>query len=393
MTSVSVSSQQQQTLGLQKALGRLSPHQQAILRAAQVSSPEDLYALLHNFPSLSRLDFDLPALSFAAVSSISPEYRASLANAGEEAQATPAFGAYPPAEASAQIGFEVPEPPPDQTESSQNETGLPWPPIAGTGATATGPTLDLRPGHLFWPIRDQGRRGTCVAFALAACREFLGFEDGEEPSNFDLSEQLLYWATKLVPGEPNPNRDGTFLAFASRALERNGVCLEASWPYNGTPNPGNVTQQNPPTIPAPAAVAEALNYASPAHLFSAGGTATALRSALESERRPVAISVPVFSDLLVPGSNNWNTPLAYAFGKIIDPPATSIVRSGHAVCVTGFVEDSSEIHGGYFTFRNSWGTAIFGRSLPATGYFGPEAGYGQISATYVEKYLWEMCQL
>ena len=81
------------------------------------------------------------------------------------------------------------------------------------------------------------------------------------------------------------------------------------------------------------------------------------------------------------------------YGQVLDPPATAVVDGGHAVCVVGFVPDADETTGGYFIFRNSWGTGAFGRRLPVRGSHAPERGYGQISATYVEKFLWEMCVL
>lgn len=49
--------------------------------------------------------------------------------------------------------------------------------------------------------------------------------------------------------------------------------------------------------------------------------------------------------------------------------------------------------GGYFIIRNSWGTQKFGRDAPTLDWHTPESGYGQVSATYIENYLWELCVL
>ena len=90
------------------------------------------------------------------------------------------------------------------------------------------------------PVRDQGQRGTCVAFATVALREFLN--DCRE----DLSEQFLYWACKQLDGLPEP---GTYIHTAMSALAEYGVCTESIWPYNpvqtddeaqGPPPPGGI---------------------------------------------------------------------------------------------------------------------------------------------------------
>ena len=77
------------------------------------------------------------------------------------------------------------------------------------------------------------------------------------------------------------------------------------------------------------------------------------------------------------------------YGRVLDPPPTSVVAGGHAVCVTGFEPDASERVGGWFIIRNSWNNGWATQS-PAPGYYSPEIGYGQISATYIDQYLWEM---
>jgi hypothetical protein len=122
--------------------------------------------------------------------------------------------------------------------------------------------------------------------------------------------------------------------------------------------------------------------------------AAALVLQLLGAGRPVAVSLPVFRDPAVPsGPINWATPVAWAYGRILNPPARSVVAGGHCVCVTGFVPDASEPNGGYFILRNSWG-ADWANLAPAPGSsYSPEQGYGEISATYVDAYCWELFQL
>jgi C1A family cysteine protease len=97
-------------------------------------------------------------------------------------------------------------------------------------------------------------------------------------------------------------------------------------------------------------------------------------------------------DPSVPQSDNWATNVGWSYGFVLDPPPASVVSGGHCVCVTGFVADEAKPLGGYFILRNSW-SAQWGSLLAAAGYLAPEAGYGQISASYVDQYLWELGRL
>ena len=107
----------------------------------------------------------------------------------------------------------------------------------------------------------------------------------------------------------------------------------------------------------------------------------------------VAISLPVAEDPLAQGVNNWTTAVGRLYGVVLDPPpVVARTTKGHAVCVTGFVPDANEATGGYFIFRNSWG-AGWASGAPVAGRRSPEVGYGEVSATYVDRYLWEWCAL
>jgi hypothetical protein len=64
---------------------------------------------------------------------------------------------------------------------------------------------------------------------------------------------------------------------------------------------------------------------------------------------------------------------------------------GHAVCVLAFQPDPSETAGGWFIFRNSvselWCTRP---NVLLTVPLIPAAGWGALSASYVEHHAWEM---
>lgn len=241
-----------------------------------------------------------------------------------------------------------------------------------------------------WAIRDQGMRGTCVAFATAALLEHRELSAGAAGS--DLSEQYLYWAIKTQTADPWHTIDGTTLGFARDALETTGVCTEPSWPYDPVPRPGNIPHESATEPPGHAhREAAALRHLGVHRTASTSGNARTLVAEL-SRCAPVAIALPVFRDSLQPQNNNWNTSVGLLYGRVLDPPPTSIVDSGHAVAVVGFAPDPGEPNGGYFIIRNSWGTG-WGRLLPAVGSVASAPGYGQVSATYVEHFLWELYRL
>ena len=361
-------------------LADLTPLEQKVLEDIGVRTPEDLLSLTWNFPSLGGIGLDLPKLSFAANASAPQTAFTNVVKKFSLGQAPPprfAHGAKIPPSAPVQPGYTVPLPAPASGASIT-------PPVY--------PALDFRfPG---WTVKDQGARGTCVAFSVIACREHLLHS---EAAFNDLSEQYLFWATKTSTADPNPTDDGTWIEFARDALSKAGTCVSGLWPYVGTVLPGSVTHASA-TAPSTGARSDALKWRHSAGTYhssaSMSGKAAVVINAMLSTQRPVAVSLPVFGDPIHPGSDNWNMAVGISFGRVIDPPPTSVVVGGHAVCLTGFVPDSSEPKGGWFILRNSWGSLAWANSLPAAlPYVAPELGYGQISATYVDRYLMEMCVL
>jgi hypothetical protein len=354
---------------------QLHPNEVAILRASGVRSIEDVDSLVSSFPSLGKAGLRVPLLSAASGKRRSHRFAALSAQiSSAPRQFSIVHGAVPPPQAHWKIGAVAPLPPAAASVIAAA------PPPAGT--------IDLRP--LNWPVRNQGNyRGTCVAFACAACLEHPRWTANPQ----DLSEQFLYWAIK-TRHDPKPAVDGTFLDYAQAALATEGICAESLCLYNASPIPNNVSQDNPGVMPTSAAIAAAAGNT------LAGGTyrsfttpGAAVNDVLTglNQGRVVAITVPVFGDPAAPGTqDNWSTPVAWQYGRVLNPPPTASVVGGHAVCITGFAPDSSEPIGGYFIIRNSWGTQ-WAAAAPAPGNtWSPEPGYGEISATYIDTYAWEV---
>lgn len=349
---------------------KLTQIEEDVLRQSGVRSNEDVDSLVKNFPSIVEAGVRLPVMSNAAAQHLSAAY-SSVADRITSEPPSIGLGANPPPGASTTLGNVVGSAPP--------------PPFI----PPTGPTpIDLR--VLPWPVRDQQRRGTCVAFGATACVEHL--RSTTEGSNPDYSEQFLYWAIKDHSGDPAKNRDGTWLQFARDMLQQDGICHEKLCSYIGAIAP-------PAPVSGPAPSAKAISEAA-SHMFAAAtyrqrpsGAASLVLNCL-GNGRPVAVSLPVFKDPAVPnGPINWATPVGWAYGRVLNPPIRSVVDGGHCVCITGFVPDSAEPNGGYFILRNSWGTR-WANLAPSLGNSNsPEQGYGEISATYVDTYCWELFQL
>jgi hypothetical protein len=249
----------------------------------------------------------------------------------------------------------------------------------------SGVAVDNRLPH--WPVRDQGDRGTCVAFAVTACREYEA-----KQGSLDLSEQYLYWATKTSVGDPWPNQDGTLLQFGGNALAQIGICRRDFWPYDQRRQLGDLTHANNanPSAAAHSDAAQwrvAMVHSSPAGLSSS--PSAYLRQVLDATRKPLAISLPVFVDALGGRVTNWTWSGAIDRGWVLDPAPTFLFRDGHAVCVTGWMDDQNAPGGGWFIIRNSWGT----RWARNPQHPVPEPGYGRVSARYVDTYLWELSHL
>lgn len=223
------------------------------------------------------------------------------------------------------------------------------------------PAVRLMDGML--PVRDQGRRGTCTAFASVALREHLA------AGGTALSEQFLYWACKELDGYPGA---GTYLRTAAAVLGEYGVCPASVWAYH--PLPGATEGQGPP----PAGAREA---AKDYQLAGAGQVEPSLVNHYKKvlaggggqPAMPVVIATLVF--------DSWfHSPETFRTGKITMPlPGEPTEPGGHAWCVVGYVDDAEVPGGGYFIVRNSWGLDWAAES--------PEApGHALMPYAYVERF-------
>lgn len=198
-------------------------------------------------------------------------------------------------------------------------------------------------------VRHQGARGTCVAHATSAAREFLL---GEQSRGADLSEQFIYWACKQRDGQAGP---GTWIETAMAVLKELGTCPEAIWPYRGDTIPGNESHG-----PAPDNAAREATPFRVATVTKLNATwVDSLREVLAAGS-PVVFSVKMFE--------SCQRPHTHRVGDLRLPLPGEKDLGGHAMCMVGYVDDERTPGGGYFIVRNSWGEGFGQDGQVAPGY-------------------------
>jgi hypothetical protein len=176
-------------------------------------------------------------------------------------------------------------------------------------------------------VGDQGRRGTCVAFAVTAAHE--GHRgNGNDIVPDDLSEETLHWGCKQLDGLPTP---GTRLTAADLALQRWGQPAEELWPYDDSRDDRASSYQPPPeAIKADNCYRTSLRAITP--------EIAGIRAELDAGR-PVIVAMRV-----------WERFRRAAVEPLPVPEKSELVPTGHAVVVVGYDQQRAAL-----LVRNSWG--------------------------------------
>jgi hypothetical protein len=201
---------------------------------------------------------------------------------------------------------------------------------------------------------DQGRRGTCTAFAAAACAE---------PSLArNLSEQHLYYLginERRKHGQ-TITKDGLPPDEAFSVLENFGIVDEDMWPYVMVFDQGNIDGG-----PLPAAVNSATKYKiSAAYRLdnSKDRSFDSICRRLYTTKAPILISTPVQAEA------------GWASGPLIDDsPNVRSAEANHCIAVCGFSLPTNSL-----IFKNSW-SALWG-----------VFGFGIMRKTFFDKYASEI---
>jgi len=207
------------------------------------------------------------------------------------------------------------------------------------------------------PVKNQGRLGSCVGFAVAAMKEWQeqkehlqevseGKRDHRDGKPYDFSEQWVYYMAKKI--DVWPGMEGTSIRYALKVLYKIGVPTEKGWTYDDKKmgNPEDWT-----SMIARWALIKAYH-----RLNGLAELKQALRDG------PVPIGVGCFREFFSAGKN----------GIVKDPQNPAQCYGGHAVCAVGYND-----HRKLIKFKNSWGIGW------------GQKGYGYLSYNYINKYLWD----
>ena len=262
------------------------------------------------------------------------------------------------------------------------------------------------------PVKDQNRRGVCTIFTTTGLMEHLYLKAGAMNPSF--SEQYLQWAVKVQEGVL-PDVEGSNIADNVQAIHDYGIVDESVDPYNGTEwtaandpacNPdGSETQTLPTkcwTQGDPSADAMmAKKYFLPAGKFI---NSSDIKAHITSDHTAVAVGVDFFyqawnhglSKLPIDRSQLKLGVVRYPNQDDIDSSHTQ--RAGHGILIVGWDDDlefpavdkddkpvvdasgNPVMQKGFYIFKNSWGTNVWGTENP----YG--AGYGYIAEKYIEDF-------
>lgn len=205
--------------------------------------------------------------------------------------------------------------------------------------------IDLR--DVMLPVRQQGRRQSCLAFASSTAHEY------SSKSQEHLSVEYLFFhavarTPRITPGA------GTTMVATAEALAQDGQPVETAWPYSMD----QVTPWTPPSISEPLLKTTMV----------AGKMGFADLVATLNHNVPVILGLIITDAFLRPD----------ALG-IVPELTPDIERGGHAVLAVGHGLTPSGQEA--VLIRNSWG--------PAWGL----NGYAWVSQSYLERQLHETATL
>jgi C1A family cysteine protease len=174
--------------------------------------------------------------------------------------------------------------------------------------------------------RDQGNRGTCLAFASSTSHR-LARANRRKEAGPELSPEVLYWAAKQIEGN---FESGTTATSATQALRDHGQSEEDLWPYD-LERVEDASWQPPES----AIAAEVLCRASLAPL---SGELQSLRDELQLGHAPVAVI------------RLWPQFYERHNGVLTTPEAGELLCAIHAVPIVGYDDQAAMLR-----LQNSWG--------------------------------------
>ena len=206
------------------------------------------------------------------------------------------------------------------------------------------------------PIRDQGGRGTCTAFA------FMGAFESFPTVKTDMSEQYLFHEGQRKAGQPYSTTKGLLPKWAAE-VGTEGLVTEDKMPYTSSYPPANET------IPAGAVSAPKYKVLDWEFIPNAGLSGVSIRNTNYLELLiKQGYNIPFWTQIAWSNSQTGGVIDVVMTGTGANKtPAAS--RGDHEMVIVGYNAPEK-----YFIVRNSWG-AGFGHS-----------GYAYISYDYIRTY-------
>ena len=227
------------------------------------------------------------------------------------------------------------------------------------------PDADLRPNikQFGIGIRNQGNRGTCSVFAMTFLLEYM-YAKNQIYMSPDFSEEYLNYASNKAIGQ---YADGGFFDALDLGYQNYGIVTEAQAPYHSSYNPPFVASNSLLQTGEAISPRFNVNFIKPWDVTT--GLLASQVQAIETQLkagRPVAVGVR--------WPNNFQTEKIHGIQLMKTPPANGVF-DGHSIDLVGYKASNAFPGGGYFIFRNSYGTG-----------FGAD-GYGFMSFDYAKKYV------
>jgi C1A family cysteine protease len=219
--------------------------------------------------------------------------------------------------------------------------------VAGSLASNVPPAADIR--IKMSPVDDQGRIGSCTAFAVTGLAEFRARQAGNTE---ELSPGFIY-LMNLKEQDSVGQATGASVTTGLTSLNKYGICPERLHPYLAP-----TEQTNPASVTAFVSQlpsAEAMQAALPNRLPGATriGDINGLKTAIAGGK-PVIFAIDVYKSFM--GARDGHIPL---------PSSDEERLGGHAIVAVGYNDTTKQI-----AFRNSWG--------PKWG----DSGYGYLPYDY-----------
>lgn len=233
--------------------------------------------------------------------------------------------------------------------------------------------VDLRPeiSKLGLAIRDQGNRGTCSIFATTFLIEYHTART-TSANNLQLSEEYLNWAKNRANNE---SKDGGFFTEIIAGYQGYGIVPSTEMPYQAAFHPNE--------RPRPKVIHDGQVVTRFPFTFikdwdnSKGMTAAELEKAKNQLRHGHPVATGIWWLRNVETVTVDGVPLLKEYPRSEEnhkDASKNPMYDGHSIALVGFHEGQQFPGGGYFIFRNSFGTG-----------FGDD-GYGFLSFQYLRDY-------